>query len=201
MMRYLGVIILIIVFSSACRSDKCTRSFSKNFNFSVLPLWEKQTNINIELRKNNKLMSFFKSAAQDDISIFDREIFLKNISNLSQLNAYSFDSLMVVEVNRCGEVYTSKKYLLAFCGQEASIIKFQLGPEKWKLIQVYESKTDKLGDAVKLLTDRSDNTIYWGDNITDLVAVSKFRDHNEISVEVFGALSKKQYKALGVMEK
>jgi len=42
---------------------------------------------------------------------------------------------------------------------------------------------------------------YWGGNVNDLVSVSKFRDNNEISVEVFGSLSKKQYEALDIMEK
>ncbi|CAM4114611.1 hypothetical protein SAMN06265348_103287 [Pedobacter westerhofensis] len=200
-MRYLGLIILIIVCSSACRTEECIRSCSTDFNISVLSLWEKQTNINIKYRRNNKLRSLFESAAKDKISIFDRRIFLQDISNLKELDLYKFDSLIVIEINRSGEVYTSKKYLLASCRQDVVIIKFQLSPKKWELIQTYKLRKDKLDDAVKLLTNRSDTTIFWGDNVTDLVAVSKFRGQNEISVEVFGNLSEKQYKALGIIEK
>lgn len=68
--------------------------------------------------------------------MFDRRAFLSEISNLSQLDVYKFDSLIVIEVNRGGEVYTSEKYLLAFCGPEVVIVKFQLSSKKWELIQV-----------------------------------------------------------------
>jgi len=200
-MRYLGIIILLIVLSSACRSDKCTRTFSKDFGSSILPAWEKQTDMNLAYRKNDTLISLFKSAVKDSISLFERELFLKDVSNLKELDSYKFDSLIVVEVNSSGERYRNIKYLVISCNEETSVIKFQLNQGQWDHIHDHKVKTSKMNEAVKLLMDRTDTTIYWGNSITDLVAVSKFRSNNDISVEVFGTLSEKQYNALGIMEK
>jgi len=200
-MKHLGIIVIIVISFSACTAEKCTRICLKDFNLSVLPLWEKQTDVNLAYRKNNKLISLFKSAARDSISIFDRRVFFEEISGLSQLGAYDLDSLVVVEVKRSGEVYTSRKYLLGFCGQEVIIIKFQSRPEKWEFIRGYRSEARKLDAAVKSLTERSDNTIYWGNRITDLVAVSTFRGNNDVSVEVLGTLSEKQSIALDIIER
>lgn len=200
-MRYLGIIILLIALSSGCRSDKCTRTFSKDFGLSILPVWAKQTDMNLADRKNDTLMSLFKSAAKDSISFFERERFIKNLSSLKELEGYRFDSLIVVEVNSSGEVYLRTKYLLVSCGQETTIIKFRLGLVKWDLIQVHKVGTNNVDEAMRSIIDRNDNTVYWGGNVNDLVAVSKFRENNEISVEVFGSLNKKQYDALDIMEK
>jgi len=199
-MRYLCIIILLVL-SSACKSDRCSRTFSNNFGLSILPVWAKQTDMNLADRKNKKIMSRFKSAATDSISFFERERFIKDVSSLKGFESYKFDSLIVVEVNSSGEVYSRTKYLLASCAQETTIIKFRLGPRKWDLIQVHKVGTNIVEKAMRSIIDRNDNTVYWGGNVNDLVAISKFLENNEISVEVFGSLNKKQYDALDIMEK
>jgi len=201
MMRYLSIVILVIIFFSACDADRCTQSFSRGINISVLPPWERKTQIDIGNQKYNKLLSLLKSEKEDKISIFDRKAFISDLSKTKQLIDYKFNSLIIVEVNSSGERYRRIKYLVALCGFETTIAKYQLNQGKWELIKVNKIKTKEVDDAIRVLTDRNDNTIYWGDNMNDLVAVSKFRGHNEISVEVFGTLSEKQYKALGILER
>ena len=120
---------------------------------------------------------------------------------MRELESYKFDSLIIIEVNSSGEVHLRRKYLLVSCGQETTIIKFRLGSEKWDLIQAHKLATNDVIEAIKSITDRSDNMAYWGGNVNDLVAVSKFPGNNEISVEVFGSLSKQQYEALDIIEK
>lgn len=200
-MRYLRLIILLVVLSSACKSDKCKRTFSKDFSLSILPVWEKQTVMNLSSHKNDTLISLFKLAAKDSISFFERKRFIKDLLVLKELKSYKFDSLNILEVNSSGEFYLRRKYLLVSCGQETTIIKFRLGSGKWDLIQSHKVATNNVIEALKAIADRSDNPSYWGGNVNDLVAVSKFRDNNGISVEVFGSLSKKQYEALDIMEK
>lgn len=198
-MRYIGIIILLVVLSSACRSDHCNRTFRKDFNLSILPIWEKQTEMNLGYRKNDTLISLFKSATRDGVSFFERELFLRNVLTLRELKGYKFDSLVVIEVNTSGEVHLRRKYLLASCGKKTTIIKFQLTFEKWNFIQVHDAEASDVIEALKSILDRSSNKAYWGGNVNDLVVVSKFQDDGRILVEVFDTLSEKQYLALGIV--
>ncbi|NQX38364.1 hypothetical protein SAMN05421820_101381 [Pedobacter steynii] len=200
-MRYLSIVVLVVIFSSACRDYKCTQSFSENFNLSVLPIWERKTQINMVNQNDDKLVKILKYEREDKVSIFERQAFLNSLSKEEQLNDYKFNSLIIVELNSSGERYKSIKYLLLSCDSETTVIKYELNQGKWELIKTHLIKTGEIDSAINVLTNRSDNTIYWGYNITDLVAVTKFRERNEITVEVFGSLSKKQNEALKVMEK
>lgn len=199
-MRYLYTIILLILFFSACKSDECTRTFSNDFGLSTLPIWEKQTNVNLTYRKNDSLISLFRSAAENNISFFERERFIKDILDTEELKNYKFDSLTVVEINTSGEVNLRRKYILVSCGKKTTIIKFRFSTEKWKFIQVQNVKTSDVDAAINSIINRTNNTIYWGSNINDLVAVSKFLGHEKISVEVFNTLSERQYRALSILE-
>jgi hypothetical protein len=160
----------------------------------------RKTQINIDTQNDSKLASLLKYEREDKISVFERQAFLNDVFKLEELKNYKFNSLIIVELNVSGERYSSIKYLLVSCDSETTVIKYELNPNKWELIKVHVVKTDEIYSAIKLLTDNSDNTIYWGNNVTDLIAISKFGKHNEINVEVFGGLSKKRFDALKVLE-
>jgi len=166
---------------------------------SVLPLWEKETQINMASQNDHKLVSLLKLEKAYKVSIFERKDFLNDLFKRNRLDGYKFDSLAIVEFNSSGERYMSTKYLLASCGLETRVIKYELNLGKWELTEVHVVKSVEIDRAVKLLTDRSENTIYQGYISSDLLAVTKFRGHNKITVEVFSSISKKQYEALKVM--
>lgn len=200
MIRYLSVLILVVVFSSACRYDKCTQSFSEQLNLSVLPLWEKKTQINMASQNDNKLVSRLNLEREYKQSIFDRKDFLNDLFKKNQLDGYKFESLTIVEFTSNSEKYKQVKYLLASCDLETRVIKYALNQGKWELTKVRIVNAEKIDRAIKLLSDRSGDIFYESHGI-DLLAVTKFRGHHKITVEVFGSISKKQNEALKIMEK
>lgn len=199
MIRYLSVIILVVIFSSACRYDKCTQSFSEQLNLSVLPLWEKKTQINMASQNDNRLVSLLNLERAYELTVFDRKDFLNDLFKKNQLDGYKFESLAIVEFTSSGERYMMTKYLLATCGSETRVIKYELNLGKWELTKVRIVNAEGIDRAIKLLSQRSDDTIYKSYAI-DLLAVTKFRGHKKITVEVFGSISETQNEALKVME-
>jgi hypothetical protein len=192
------LIFLCVLFTS-CHNKNDTLCFSKAFNLSVLPLWDVKTKINVAFHNNKRLVSLFNSASKDNISLFDREQFLKEVSNLAQTNSYKYKSLIVVEFNSSGERYVRTKYLIMFQNQKAQVLIFQRNQGRWEFIKAHTKETHDVSEAISSIMDRSDGEIYWGSSINDLVAISKFEEDNKILVEVFGSLSKKQYNALSII--
>lgn len=189
-------LLLAVVFLVACNDERCLVTFSEEWSEAILPDWDKQTHANVVHQKNDTLLSIFTSAAKEKISLFERESFLKEISKLPNLNKYTFDSLIVIEINSSGERNMRVKYLLPYCQQKGSLIKFELNQGGWEFIWSHKIEANKLSVAVNALMAESNKKSDWGAYNSGLTVISKFASHTKTSVKVSDSLSEMQGNAL-----
>ncbi|WP_316829161.1 hypothetical protein [Pedobacter miscanthi] len=197
-MKYKITLILGLLTLTACTDEsKCNRNFHDVLNVSTFQLWEKQTSLDINTSKNVKLMFLLKSEQKLGISIFHRQIFLKNgLHGIKDLENLKFDSLVIVEMNKSGEVNEEVKYIVASCSENTTIFKFELHRGKWKIDNIHEAKTKRINHVINILNHRTENDPYSGSGINDLVSISKFLTNDKITVKVLSYVDKEQFEAL-----
>ena len=200
-MKHLFTLILVVAFFGACNNEKCILFFSKDWNESILPNWETETYNNVVYEKKDSLRSIFAEYAKADISMFERELFFKTISKLPNLKTYTFDSLIVVEINGSGERRTMSKYLVPYCAHGGSIIEFQLNQGNWKFIKSHKIKANKFRTSINDIMAKTNDKSYWSAGFNDFIVISKFARHSKTSVEVFEHLSERQYNALSILDR
>jgi hypothetical protein len=200
-MKHLFTLLLVVAFFGACNHEKCILVFSKDWNESILPIWDTETYNNVVHEKKDSLISIFADYSKADISMFQRKLFFKTISKLPNLKTYTFDSLIVVEINRSGERITMSKYLVPYCTHGGSIIEFQLNQGKWQFIRSHKINANKFRKSINVITAKNNDKSYWRAGINDFIVISKFASHSKTSVEVLEHLSEKQYNALSILDR
>jgi hypothetical protein len=200
-MKHLFTLLLVVAFFGACNNEKCTLVLSKDWNESVMPNWDTETYNNVVHEKKDSLISIFAMYAEANISMFERELFFKTISKLPNLKTYTFDSLIVVEINGSGERLTMSKYLVPYCVDGGSIIEFRLNQGKWQLIRAHKIEANKFRKSINDIMAKNNDKSYWRAGINDFIVISKFASHNRTSVEVSEHLSEKQYNALSILDR
>jgi hypothetical protein len=200
-MKHLFTLLLVVAFFGACNNEKCILVFSKDWNESILPIWDTETYNNVVHERKDSLISIFMDYSKADISMFQRKLFFKTISKLPNLKTYTFDSLIVVEINSSGERITMSKYLVPYCTHVGSIIEFQLNQGKWQLIRSHKINANKFRKSINVIMAKNNDKSYWRAGINDFIVISKFASHSKTSVKVFEHLSEKQYNALSILDR
>lgn len=192
------VLVLTIVFSSCSNHGECGRNLHKDLSVEFLKTWEDETNKDVRFQNDKRLNEIFKSHEKDNISIFDRTLFLKNFEADRKIGEkVDYNDLTIIELNLSGERYQRIKYLLASCKENTTVLRCHLEQGKWIFDPVYIKKTSIINNVIHALDRSVDKDKSWLQSINDILSVTKLKSSGQVEVKVYGTLTETQLTLLG----
>ncbi|KIO75767.1 hypothetical protein TH53_18805 [Pedobacter lusitanus] len=165
-------------------------------NDDFLKLWNAETNKAMIKKGDKKSIFLLDFEKKHNLSVFGRKDFLKSFKQGKIYSEISFSELWVLEINYSGEKNQRIKYLMGICGNACHMTKWTEGVRGWLASEDHKIKTEDFENLYTVLNRNDDKRSYWGGNITEIASLTQFKDGNQISVQVFGALNKMQFDTI-----
>jgi len=175
--------------------EKCNLKFGQYLNSDFVKFWNVQTDSRLKQSGTEKAISALKFEKRFDLSIFDRNTFIRAFKANNKYNDFKFNEVSIFEIKYTGEKNQSIKYLIGSCGKKSVIIKYGLGVNGWTVSKEYKINNKKVEKFYDILI-KKDKEEYWGSDITEIACLTRIKVGSQINVQVIESLSKSQLDAV-----